>query len=156
MSSELLWRSRASRVEGGSVERAVASPRVDPLLSRPMSDSEELGAIGACIDTYCEAMRRGSAALVEEAFHEDARIAGPDDGALAQMSRGDFAELVADKGPHPDLDERILGVSVDGGVATARVADSYLGRRFIDHLALVKLEGRWRIYTKLWHVERRL
>jgi len=35
----------------------------------------------------------------------------------------------------------------------ARVRDDYLGYTFLDSLSLLKSEGEWRIYNKLFHVE---
>ena len=121
-----------------------------------MSEQQRLAGVLACIDLYCEAMREGSGDHIRRCFHEDGRIVGPDDGSLGQMTREEFAKLVDAKGPHPELDERILSVQLDGGIATARVSNSYIGRRFVDHIAMVELAGRWQIFTKLWHVEAKL
>lgn len=110
----------------------------------------------ACIEAYFSGMAKSSRALLERAFHPDARIVGPDDGELKVMDREAFIELALRQDPVEELPAEVLSVAVDGDVATARVRDTYLGRVFVDHLALVRLDDEWRIYTKLWHMERRL
>ena len=70
----------------------------------------------------------------------------------------DFAGFVAsqqpsprDKGEQPHLD--ILSMEIAGSTAAARVRDEYLGLRFLDTLSLLKTDGKWSIYNKLFHVE---
>ena len=47
----------------------------------------------------------------------------------------------------------ILSLETAGNTAVARVRDDYLGLTFLDTLSLLKAEGEWRIYNKLFHVE---
>ena len=46
-----------------------------------------------------------------------------------------------------------VAVDIAGQVATAKVIDRYLGKRFTDYLSLVKGDKGWRIYNKLWHAD---
>ena len=70
----------------------------------------------------------------------------------------DFAGFVAsqqpsakDNGEPTQLD--IVSLDIAGDTAAARVRDDYLGMTFMDTLSLLKTDGRWSIYTKLFHVE---
>ena len=112
--------------------------------------------IRACVDAYLDGMARCSRPLLERAFHEDSRVVGPDDGHLRVMDREAFVRLVLRQSPVVAIEAEVLEVLVDGAIASVRLRDTFLNRVFIDHLALVELDGVWRIYTKLWHVERRL
>ena len=40
-----------------------------------------------------------------------------------------------------------------GKTAVARVRDDYLGLTFLDSISLLRADGRWQIYNKLFHVE---
>ena len=69
-----------------------------------------------------------------------------------------FAAFVAgqqpsarEKGEPARLD--VLSVEIAGETAVARVQDDYLGLTFTDTLALLKTDGRWQIYNKLFNVE---
>ena len=56
-----------------------------------------------------------------------------------------------DKGEAARLD--ILSIEIAGDTAVARVRDDYLGKTFLDSLSLLKADGEWRIYNKLFHIE---
>lgn len=110
------------------------------------------------IEHYFQGLYHSDRDRLERAFHAGARIVGPDDGVLKEMTLPQFLAFASEqpaagKAGLP-FDMEILQIRVDGDIASARVADTYIGRRFIDHLALVRLDGEWRIYNKLWHVER--
>ena len=77
---------------------------------------------------------------------------------LHEMTTSDFADFVASHQPSPKeqgaairLD--ILSIEIAGATAVARVRDDYLGMTFLDTLSLLKADGAWSIYNKLFHVE---
>lgn len=47
----------------------------------------------------------------------------------------------------------ILSLEIAGSTATARVGDDYLGTTFLNSLSFLKVDGRWRNYNKLFHVD---
>jgi hypothetical protein len=120
-----------------------------------MSDEQQ---IRATIQTYFDSMYQSSPDKVRDAFHPDAKVTGYLEDGLHEMSVSDFAGFVASQQPSPEqkgetvrLD--ILGIETAGSTATARVRDDYLGLTFLDSLSLIKIDGRWSIYNKLFHVE---
>lgn len=115
-------------------------------------------AIRAVIQTYFDCMYESSAEKTRAAFHGNARITGYLADGLHQMTVDDFANFVAsqrpsakDKGEPARLD--ILSLEIAGNTAVTRVRDDYLGMTFLDTLSLLKADGRWSIYNKLFHVE---
>lgn len=119
-----------------------------------MSDEQQ---IRATIQTYFDSMYQSSPDKVRDAFHPDAKVTGYLEDGLHEMSVSDFAGFVASQQPSPEqkgetvrLD--ILGIETAGSTATARVRDDYLGLTFLDSLSLIKIDGRWSIYNKLFHV----
>jgi hypothetical protein len=103
-------------------------------------------------------MYQSSPDKVRDAFHPDARVTGYLEDGLHEMSVSDFAGFVASQQPSPEqkgepvrLD--ILSIETAGSTASARVRDDYLGLTFLDSLSLIKIDGRWSIYNKLFHVE---
>ena len=120
-----------------------------------MSDEQQ---IKDTIQTYFDCMYESSAEKTHAAFHPDAKITGYMNGALQQMSVGDFAAFVA--GQQPSAREKgepvrldILSLDVAGDTGVARVRDDYLGLTFLDTLSFIKSDGRWSIYNKLFHIE---
>lgn len=110
------------------------------------------------IQTYFDAMYESSSDKVHAAFHPSAKVTGYLEDGLHEMSVDDFAGFVAlqlpspkEKGEAPRLE--ILAIEIAGNTAAARIRDDYLGMTFLDSLSLLKVDGRWTIYNKLFHVE---
>jgi len=120
-----------------------------------MNDEQQ---IRATIQTYFDCMYESSAAKTRAAFHGNAKITGYLADGLHEMTVDDFADFVAsqqpsakDKGEPARLD--ILALDIAGNTAVARVRDDYLGMTFLDTLSLLKADGKWSVYNKLFHVE---
>ena len=114
--------------------------------------------IRATLQTYFDGMFESSADKIRDAFHSSAKITGYIEGELHEMSTDEFAQFVADqqpspqaKGETPRLD--VVSLEIFGDIAAAQVRDDYLGLTFLDVMSLLRTEGRWRIYNKLFHVE---
>jgi hypothetical protein len=114
--------------------------------------------IRATIQTYFDSLYESNPDKVRAAFHPSARITGYLEDGLHEMPTDEFAQFVAGQRPSPrengeTLRTDILSIEVAGQTAAARVRDDYLGLTFLDTLSLLKTDGRWRIYNKLFHVE---
>jgi hypothetical protein len=46
-----------------------------------------------------------------------------------------------------------LSCDVAGHTAGVRLRESYLGMVFVDTFGMLKFDGRWTIYNKLFHLE---
>ena len=110
------------------------------------------------IQTYFECMYESSAEKTRAAFHPNAKITGYLEDGLRQMSVDDFAAFVTsqqpsakDNGEPTRLD--IVSLDIAGNTAIARVRDDYLEMTFMDTLSLLKTDGQWSIYNKLFLVE---
>ena len=110
------------------------------------------------IQSYFDSMFESSADMVRAAFHPGARITGYLEDGLHEMTVDDFAGFVASQQPSPRAKGEsprleILSIDIAGSTASARIRDDYLGLAFLDFLSLIKIDGRWSIYNKLFHVE---
>ncbi|MCP3936037.1 MAG: nuclear transport factor 2 family protein [Actinomycetia bacterium] len=120
-----------------------------------MTDQQD---IQETIQTYFECMYESSAEKARTAFHPSARITGYLEDGLHEMSVDDFAGFVASQQPSAHQQGKpkrleITSLEISGATAMAQVVDDFLGLTFTDSLALLKTEGRWQIYNKLFHVQ---
>ena len=120
-----------------------------------MSDQDQ---IKACVERYYESLCASSSDGVHSVFHDNARITGYLPDGLHQMTRDEFAEFVAAQQPSPEASGaekmlEILSCEIAGETAGVRLRESYLGMVFIDTFAMLKVDGEWVIYNKLFHVE---
>jgi hypothetical protein len=120
-----------------------------------MSDIKQ---IRDTIRVYFDSMYESDPGKVLDAFHPDAKITGYLEDGLHEMTVDEFAEFVAEQ--QPSAKEKgetarleILSIKEAGNTAVARIRDDYLGMTFLDSLSLLKIDDRWCIYNKLFHVE---
>ena len=120
-----------------------------------MNDIEQIEKV---IQLYVDSMDESSPDKVKQAFHVNAKVVGYLHGDFMEMSVDDFAGFV--KSQHPSPKEKgenvvfeILSCQIEGETASAKVRDKYLGITFLDTLSLIKIDGEWKLYNKLFHVE---
>jgi len=117
------------------------------------TDVEEYDAIAALIQHYIDGAKSGKGDDMKPAFYEDATIfgyVGPD------LFAGPIQKLYEwndQNGPAPDIQSRITSVDVIGTIATVRLeTDNWTGYRFTDMFTLLKVDGRWTIMNKVFHL----
>lgn len=112
-------------------------------------------AIHAVVHLYVDGMAFANDAAMRKAFHPDAKIIGNYEGAVEWMSRDEFiaailAEPPAAPGTQPLME--IAVTDIEGDAAFVKVTDEFAGMRFTDYLSLLKIDGRWVIVNKLYHL----
>lgn len=117
-----------------------------------MSDEQ---AIQTVVHLYVDGMVFANEAALKKAFHPQAAIAGHFNGGLEWLSRDQFiAEVVAAgsaaPGTQPVMD--IQSIDITEGAASLKVVDELGGLRFTDYLSLLKIDGRWVIVNKIYHL----
>ena len=60
--------------------------------------------------------------------------------------------IIKEKGEEVLLE--IVSCEIAGQTACVMVRDGYLGMTFLDTLSFLKVDGQWKIYNKLYHVEK--
>lgn len=123
-----------------------------------MSSSTAETDIKNTIQTYFESMYESDPQKVHTAFHPSAKITGYMGDRLNEQTVESFADFVGGQKPSAAEkgDEKILEIvslTIAGDTAVARVRDGYLGMMFLDTLSFLKVDDKWVIYNKLFHVE---
>ena len=113
----------------------------------------EYDEVRRVVQLFLDGEAKGDAAKLREASHPDARMFGSVSGTRYDMPIAEFIELAAkepgDTGSHR---ARILSVEQTGDAAVAVVAEEgYWGSlSFIDYLQLARIEGSWKVVSKLF------
>ena len=107
---------------------------------------------------YYDSLHESSAEKVHEAFHANARITGYLHGDFMDMSVGQFADFVLSQQPSPAKNNvekvwKITSCKINGATAAVMLEETYLGIKFVDTLSFLKVDNKWKIYNKLFHVE---
>ena len=115
----------------------------------------EQQAIEAVLHLYVDGMTFAHEGALRKAFHPKASIIGNYEGAVEWLSVDEFIAAVAAEGAAPVSTQpaiEIGALDVTGDAATAKLRDRFAGMEFTDYLSLLKVEGRWLIVSKLYHL----
>ena len=120
-----------------------------------MNNIEQIEKI---VQLYVDSMNESNPEKVRQAFHANAKVVGYLHGDFMEMSVDDFSGFVASQQPSPkekgeNVIFEILSIEIEGATAIVKVRDKYLGITFLDTLSFIKIEGEWKLYNKLFHVE---
>jgi hypothetical protein len=112
-------------------------------------------AVQAVIHLYVDGMARAHAGALRKAFHPKASIIGNYDGKIEWLSLDDFIAEVGSHEAAPADAQPLLQIEtldVTGTAASVKIVDDYAGMRFSDYLSLLKVDGRWVIVNKIYHL----
>ena len=109
-------------------------------------------AIEEVVDKYIEGGRAADSSIMKPAFHANAQMSGPaEDGAFSGPIQALY-DFVDSNGPAADLNMRIVNITVSDERAASVVlhADPWHGKNFTDHFHLLKVDGDWKIVSKIY------
>lgn len=113
----------------------------------------EYDAIAKTVQHYIDGGKTGRSDEMKLAFHPDATIFGY---AGAELFAGPIQMLfdwVDQNGPATELQGRVTSIDLIETVATVRLElENWSGRRFTDLFTLVKVDGDWKIISKVFHL----
>lgn len=110
-------------------------------------------AITTVIQHYIDGAKSGKGVDMKPAFHDDATIfgyVGPDLFAGPIQGLYDWND---ENGPAKDIKSRIVNLDIVGTVASVRLeSDNWTGHRFTDFFNLLKVDGKWKVMNKVFHL----
>ncbi len=117
------------------------------------ANASDQDAIAKTIQTYIDGGKSGRGDDMRPAFHKDATIFGY---IGPELLAGPIQQLFAwndQNGPATDLQSRIASIDVFESVATVRLElDNWTGHKFTDMFTLLKIDGEWKIISKIFHL----
>lgn len=123
------------------------------LASNTAISLSEYDAIAKTVQHYIDGGKTGRSDEMKLAFHPDATIFGY---AGAELFAGPIQMLfdwVDQNGPATELQGRVTSIDLIETVATVRLElENWSGRRFTDLFTLVKVDGDWKIISKVFHL----
>lgn len=114
---------------------------------------DEVDAITRVMQAYIDGARNGKGATMKPAFHDEATIfgyVGPDLFGGPIQGLYDWNDK---NGPAAQIQCRLTRIDVVGTAASVRLdADNWTGHRFTDFFNLVKIDGQWKILSKVFYL----
>lgn len=110
-------------------------------------------AIEQVIEQYIRGARSGKGDDMKPAFHEDATIQGYIGSELFAGPIQRLFDWNDKNGPATELEHQVARIDQVGTVATVRLElANWTGHRFTDMFTLLKVDGRWQITNKVFHL----
>ncbi|MDH0289317.1 nuclear transport factor 2 family protein [Pseudomonas sp. GD04087] len=119
---------------------------------KPVSTTEYDDVIQA-VQAYIDGYRSGDIAGIEKAFHEDSIMWGyTGDELLQGPAVPVFASFFKALGASPNTRSRmdILAIAPTAAVVRVDMENDILGASFHDFLSLLKIDGQWKIISKIF------
>ncbi len=122
-------------------------------MSNAPTNVSEYNVIAKVIQHYIDGAKSGRGDDMKPAFHKDATIFGY---VGVDLLAGPIQQLFAwndENGPATGLQARIASIDLIGTVATVRLElDDWTGHRYTDLFTLLKVDGEWKIMSKVFHL----
>ncbi len=117
------------------------------------TDVRQHDAIAETVQHYIDGAKSGKGDDMKPAFHKDATIFGY---AGADLFGGPIQQLFEwsdQSGPAAELQARIASIDVVDTIATVRLElNNWTGSRYTDLFTLLKVDGEWKIMSKVFHL----
>ncbi|HEV7765393.1 MAG TPA: nuclear transport factor 2 family protein [Thermoanaerobaculia bacterium] len=130
---------------------------VMPLRAAGPSAGAEDAAVRAAIEHYFQGHVTGDGAHFRKVFHPESKLVFIRDGKYASRTSEEFIASSPGK-PAEDEAQRkrtIDWIDVTGDAAVVKITLTYPAVTFTDYMALLKIDGEWKIVNKLFHADRK-
>ncbi len=102
---------------------------------------------------YLKGAVSGKGAEMKPSFHEDATWFGYVGSELVAGSIQSLFDWNDSNGPANDLVYKISKIEIVDSIASVRIElDNWTGHRFTDFLNLLKVDGKWQVMNKVFHL----
>ena len=116
-------------------------------------DINEYAAITETVGHYLAGAHSGKGDDMRPAFHEQATIFGYVGEDLFAGPIEGLYQWNDENGPAAEVVTQVSIIQVVESVAIVRVdADNWTGHRFTDFFTMLKVDGRWKIMNKVFHL----
>ena len=123
------------------------------LVANTPTSLSEYDAIAKTVQHYIDGGKAGRSEEMKLAFHPDATIFGYAGPELFAGPIQNLFDWVDQNGPATELQGRITSIDLIETVATVRLElENWSGRRFTDLFTLLKVDGEWKIISKVFHL----
>ncbi|MEO2219471.1 nuclear transport factor 2 family protein [Chromobacterium vaccinii] len=114
--------------------------------------------IQAFLNDYFDVLQNQDLDLFDRVFHPDCMLYSQQDGATTRRSFAEYRQMVAGRqspqaGGHPRQDQVVMVDQLSDTMALAKVRLRLFDNIMVDYLNLMQVDGKWRIFAKLFYRE---
>lgn len=111
----------------------------------------EKALIEKTVSYYLDGGTNNDFETLKKAFHETATMKFISDSGYKEVNALQFFKKGMKAGPKQNRKTSILSVDVTGTAATAKLKAEYDTFAFIDYMNLLKIDGEWKVVSKIFY-----
>ena len=126
-------------------------------MNEPNSKSGIIGEIEKVIKTYFDLLYKGEKDLIDEVFLKEANVSSLYNDKIIKIDMDGFRKRIAERKSPESIgemrDDKIIMIDISSPTtAMVKVKCNILHNNYIDYLSLFKVSGKWRIISKVFHM----
>lgn len=103
------------------------------------------------VNYYLEGGTNNDFETLAKAFHPNATMKYITDAGYQEVNALDFFKKGMKPGPKQNRKTRVAQIDITGHAASARLEIDYPTFTFIDYMNLLKIDGEWKIVSKIFY-----
>ena len=109
------------------------------------------------IRTYFDLLYKGDKDLIETVFLPEANVSSLSNGKIVKIDMDGFRKRIAERQSPESIgerrDDKIISIDISSPTtAMAKVNCNILHNNYIDYLSFFKVSGKWKIISKVFHM----
>jgi len=109
------------------------------------------------IRTYFDLLYKGDKDLIETVFLQEANVYSLSNGEIVKIDMDGFRKRIAERKSPESIgeirDDKIILIDISSPTtAMVKVKCNILHNNYIDYLSLFKVSGKWKIISKVFHM----
>lgn len=114
------------------------------------AQNSDYAAVEKTVKYYLDGGTNNDFAMLSQAFHQNATMKYIGD-TYKEVNALEFFKGVMKPGPAQNRQTRISYINVSGHAANAKLEIEYPTFTFIDYMNLLKVDGEWKIVSKIFY-----
>ena len=109
------------------------------------------------IKTYFDLLYKGDKDLIETVFLQEANVSSLSNGEIVKIDMDGFRKRISERKSPESIgemrDDKIISIDIfSPTTAMVKVKCNILHNNYIDYLSLFKVSGKWKIISKVFHM----
>jgi protease I len=102
------------------------------------------------VSYYLEGGTNNDYETLKKAFHKTATMKFMRNGEYKVVNALEFFKKAIKPGPKQNRKTRIAYLNITGNIASAKLEIDYKNFSFIDYMNLIKIDGEWKVVSKIY------
>ncbi|MFL1895193.1 nuclear transport factor 2 family protein [Aquimarina sp. 2-A2] len=119
--------------------------------SYAVAQNVEHALVEQTISYYLDGGTNNDFELLKKAFHETATMKFVRKGEYKEVNALEFFEKAITPGPKQNRTAKIITIDISGNAAQAKLTIEYPTFYFMDYMNLLKIDGEWKVVSKIFN-----